>query len=443
MKQSCVSAFARGARTFALAAVALAAGAGSLLAQAATGKVEGRVRDQQGAPIANAQVVIVGTRFGAQTNADGYYFMNNVPASTLSVRASFIGYKTTQVAEVRVLGDQTVTVDVTLEATPFQVEDITIIAAETPLVPRDEVTTKQRTSGDYADKLPVDRITNVLALQPGVVASTSGGTLSIRGGRPDETGLVVDGVPVGAGNRGTGFVWMTQAADAGNVITVGTNAFEEVSVTTGASSAEFGGSQSGVISVATRTGGSQFSGALGYESDELFGTASSLGFNRVTASLGGPIVSNLTFFVSGVLEGQKSNGSGLDRSDSPIFVSAVYDGRRAHRVGIRRGHDLRRHHELCRTPEVRRRHSAAGRSIARAPTGIANNYGSSVRVSHPDHDLLGLPVAGQAELFVRDRVAHQLHRAGQPGPGPDLQLCQPVQSPVPRRESGLESSLHS
>ena len=188
MKQSCVSAFARVARTFALAAVALAAGAGSLLAQASTGKVEGRVRDQQGAPIANAQVIIVGTRFGAQTNADGYYFMNNVPASTLSVRASFIGYKTTQVADVRVLGDQTVTVDVTLEATPFQVEEITIVAAETPLVPRDEVTTKQRVSGDYADKLPVDRITNILALQPGVVASTSGGTLSIRGGRPGRNG---------------------------------------------------------------------------------------------------------------------------------------------------------------------------------------------------------------------------------------------------------------
>ena len=108
----------------------------------------------------------------------------------------------------------------------------------------------------------------------------------------------------------------------GGAITVGTNAFEEASVTTGASSAEFGGSQSGVISIATRTGGSQFSGSVGYESDELSGTASSLGFNRVTASLGGPIVSNLTFFVSGVLEGQKSNGSGLDRADSPIFVSA-------------------------------------------------------------------------------------------------------------------------
>ncbi|HET9295104.1 MAG TPA: TonB-dependent receptor [Gemmatimonadales bacterium] len=319
MKQSCVSAFARVARTFALAAVALAAGAGSLLAQAATGKIEGTVRDQQGAPIANAQVFIVGTRYGGQTNASGYYFINNVPAGLATVRATFIGYKTTQVADVRVQSGQTMTVDVTLEATPFQVEEIVTVAAVTPLVPRDEVTSKQRVDGGYTDKLPVDRITNVLALQPGVVASTGGGTLSIRGGRPDETAVVIDGVPVGAGNRATGF----QMAGAFNPgVSVGTNAFEDASITTGASSAEFGGSQSGVISITTRTGGSQFSGSVGYESDELFGTASSLGFNRVSASLGGPIVSNLTFFLSGVLEGQKSAGAGIDRAESPIFVSA-------------------------------------------------------------------------------------------------------------------------
>ena len=62
MKHCRVSAFARVARVFAYAAVALGLGAGPLLAQGSTGKIEGRVRDQAGAPIANAQVNIVGTR---------------------------------------------------------------------------------------------------------------------------------------------------------------------------------------------------------------------------------------------------------------------------------------------------------------------------------------------------------------------------------------------
>ena len=83
MKHSRVSAFARVARFIALAAVALGLGAGSLLAQGSTGKIEGRVRDQAGAPIANAQVFMVGTAFNALTNPQGYYFINNVPAGTV------------------------------------------------------------------------------------------------------------------------------------------------------------------------------------------------------------------------------------------------------------------------------------------------------------------------------------------------------------------------
>ena len=135
MKQSCVSAFARAARSFALAAVALGFGAGSLLAQGSTGKIEGRVRDQAGAPIANAQVFLVGTAFNALTNPQGYYFINNVPAGTYSVRAAFIGYKSTQVDGVKVLAGQTVTVDIQLEQTAVQIQEITVVTQTQPLVP--------------------------------------------------------------------------------------------------------------------------------------------------------------------------------------------------------------------------------------------------------------------------------------------------------------------
>ena len=84
MTQSGVSAFARLARRFALSAVLLFASAGALAAQ--TGKLEGKVRDQAGAPIQSAQVFIVGTAFSALTNAQGYYFINNIPAGTVAVR---------------------------------------------------------------------------------------------------------------------------------------------------------------------------------------------------------------------------------------------------------------------------------------------------------------------------------------------------------------------
>ena len=233
MKPSRVSAFGRVARSLALAAVVLALGAGTLLAQA-TGKIEGRVRDQAGAPIANAQVFIVGTAFNALTNPQGYYFINNVPGGTVSVRAAFIGYKSTQVDGVRVLAGQTITVDVQLEQTAVEIQEITVVSQTQPLVPRDEVTTKQRIDGSVAAELPVDRINDVLALQPGVTVDNAG-NLSIRGGRNNEAATYVDGVPVQAGYRGDAFV-----GSAGSAINIGTGAFEEASVTTGSSSAVFG-----------------------------------------------------------------------------------------------------------------------------------------------------------------------------------------------------------
>ena len=129
-----------------------------------------------------------------------------MPAGVVSLQAAFIGYKTTRVADLRVLAGQTITSDVMLESTPVVVEEITVVAGKNDAGPARRGDHQADTSGDYAEQLPVDRITNVLALQPGVVASTTGNTLSIRGGRTDEAATYIDGVPTGAGNRGGGFV---------------------------------------------------------------------------------------------------------------------------------------------------------------------------------------------------------------------------------------------
>jgi hypothetical protein len=319
MKQSCVSAFARGARRFALAAVALGFGASSLLAQS-TGKIEGRVRDQAGAPIANTQVTIVGSSYSALTNPQGYYFINNVPAGVVTMRSAFIGYRAVRAEGIRVLAGQTITQDFTLQATTVEVQDIAVQSTQ-PLVPRDEVTTKQRIDGDFTDKLPVDRVSQVLTLQPGVVANSEGEGISIRGGRRDEAATYVDGVPITPGNRSS-----PGGVSGGNEVIIGTNSFEEASVTTGASSAEFGNAQSGIINIATRSGSSSgFSGNVGWETDEPFGKNNSIGFNRIQASLGGPLMSGLTFFLSGALDGARYSYGGRGSENFPTFMLAGVD----------------------------------------------------------------------------------------------------------------------
>ena len=43
-------------------------------------------------PLANAQVVVVGTKLGAMTNDAGRYTIAGIPAGTHTVRATLIGY---------------------------------------------------------------------------------------------------------------------------------------------------------------------------------------------------------------------------------------------------------------------------------------------------------------------------------------------------------------
>jgi hypothetical protein len=319
MMQSCVRTLARTARAIALAAVVTGFSAAALEAQS-TGKLQGNVRDQGGQPVANARVLIVGTSFVTTANPQGYYFFNSVPAGEYSVRFTYVGYRPVERSGVRIQSGQTLTLDQSLEATAVEIEAITVVAADNPLVPRDQVTSKQLIDGDFTDKLPVDRLNQVFALQPGVMANSSGSTLSVRGGRPDENSTYIDGVPVQPGNRATG-----SGGRAIPTVSVGTNSFEDASITTGATSAEFGNAQGGVIAITTKTGGQTFSGNFGYETDEFSGLTQSQAFNRVQASLGGPITRDLTFFVGGVLEGTRAGYQGYRAYELPSWTAVGVD----------------------------------------------------------------------------------------------------------------------
>jgi len=83
-----------GALVRGLLAAALCAGGGVTAAHAQqTGRVAGTVTDAAtGQPLAGAQVSIAGTQIRAITNEQGSYALANVPAGTVQVQATMIGY---------------------------------------------------------------------------------------------------------------------------------------------------------------------------------------------------------------------------------------------------------------------------------------------------------------------------------------------------------------
>ncbi|MQA92319.1 MAG: SusC/RagA family TonB-linked outer membrane protein [Gemmatimonas sp.] len=81
------------------------AGLPALLAAQTTGSISGQVVDDlTNEPLANVQVLVVGTNLGTLTDVQGGYSLTNVPAGAVEVRAARLGYST---------GTQTVTVTVT------------------------------------------------------------------------------------------------------------------------------------------------------------------------------------------------------------------------------------------------------------------------------------------------------------------------------------------
>jgi hypothetical protein len=298
-------------RAFALIALILAPAA--LRAQE-TGKIEGRVVDQGGQPVVGAQVLVVGTRFGNITNPQGFYFINNVPAGLQDVQAQFIGYQTVTVRQQRVLAGQTVTLNFTLAQSAVAVQAIEVVGERTPLVPRDQVASKNIVTGELVQQLPADNIRKVLVLQPGVVETNRRSSgISIRGGRSGEEATFIDGVLVR--NFGSG----------ANHLTVGTNAVSEADVLTGGFSAMFGDAQSGVINLVTRSGGQRWTGAASVQTDEMMPKQYSLGLSRGEFSLGGPLIGNLSFFGAATAQGQRSINVGKLYRDLPIYVASGID----------------------------------------------------------------------------------------------------------------------
>ena len=158
----------------------------------APGRVAGWVRDQAGASISGAQVIIVGTSFATRTDANGHYQFLRVPAGSIEMEARFVGYNPLLIHGVPVAAGQLTMRDFALEASTVEVHTI-------------ELTDGRGTPTDH------------LADKPATLPTAGAGA---------------------PGRRGD--------------VLVEPNGFQEATVVTGQSAAEFGYAQRGVLALETR-----------------------------------------------------------------------------------------------------------------------------------------------------------------------------------------------
>lgn len=277
----------------------------SIISGQSTGKIMGKIIDQatgEGIPFAN--VFIEGTSMGAASDIDGNYVILNVTPDVYTVTASYIGYQKVTRTNVRVNVGFTTAIDFELPSGAIEMDAVIVQGERNPLIRQDLTNPTVAINSETLDILPVDNISEVIKLQAGVVQADDG-ALHVRGGRSNEISYQINGLSINDpyGNS--------------RAVGVATNAVQEVSVSTGTFSAEFGNALSGVVNYVTKEGSDNYSFSLrGYTGEylssnsEIFNNVDDFDpFNRkrFEATVGGkiPFSDKTKFFISGIFTDTK------------------------------------------------------------------------------------------------------------------------------------------
>jgi len=252
----------------------------------ASGKIRGKVTDAgTGEPLVGANVVVVGSQMGAATNVSGEYVILNVPAGTYTLKTTYVGYQSITIANLRVNNDLTSEANFQLPSEGVTVGTVEIVA-QRPLVNKNATNSVRIIDNDFFNNIPARGINAALQTQPGVVIQ--GGNIYIRGGRPDEVGYTLEGVNI------------NDVVRSGRSVNISAEAVEQIQVQAGGFNAEYGGANAGIVQTQLRSGNpDKWTASLLAETDRYMGMNKpsklggfSYGYGDVTATAGGPIMSN-------------------------------------------------------------------------------------------------------------------------------------------------------
>jgi len=216
-----------------------------------TGKVSGAVEDgNTGAPVIGATVRVAGTSLATKTDEDGEYFIINVPVGKYDLVATHVGFETVTRKEVRILVDLTTPVDFNLDQIAVELGEAVVVYASEPIIRRDLTASRSIFTADRLKNLPnIVTVQTVLTNYPGVVVDR-GEELHVRGGRSGQISYYFDGFSVQD-------PFVNKAG-----IRIMPTALEELSLTSGGFTAEYGEALSGVVNAVTREGGHAYRGGL-------------------------------------------------------------------------------------------------------------------------------------------------------------------------------------
>ncbi len=272
---------------------------------AVTGMIKGKVTSSEtGEALTGVSVSVKGTTMGAKTDVQGEYVIVNLPVGSYTLVFSSIGYSTLEVEGLHVSADMIAFENRSLDVQVTDIGKVITVKAERPLVQIDKTTSVSVVTADQLSSMPIRGFEQAVSLQNSVVrmlinndtnvrlrgqreSNATAGELNLRGGRPSEVAYYVDG-------------FSQQDPLSGNSTSnIANNAIQEVQVTSGSFSPEYGNVASGIVNVVTKSGTDVYHGTLDMVSDNFF--KDNYDQNFYSMDFGGPIpkINNAYFFISG------------------------------------------------------------------------------------------------------------------------------------------------
>jgi hypothetical protein len=218
-----------------------------------SGSFSGRVTDQRTKePLVGANIQLEGTTLGSTADTDGNYTIENIPARTYNVKASFVGYQSLVKFNVVIRSGGNIDVNFELSESAEELEGIVVMAnpfskiEETPLsiqkLNQEEVAAYPGGNNDIA---------KVVQSLPGVSGSVGGfrNDVIIRGGAPTENVYYLDAIEIPNINH-----FSTQGSAGGPVGLLNVSFFEGVTLTASSFGAQYDNVLSGVLQFDQRNG---------------------------------------------------------------------------------------------------------------------------------------------------------------------------------------------
>lgn len=248
--------------------VALCFSAPQAVAQETTAGIQGIVKDQSGAAVANAMVelsssALIGTK-KLETDQAGAYHFTNLPPGGYNLAVTKTGFRTYKYAGIILEVGRLPTVDITLDL--GEVTEIVEVSGMGPIVDVTQSKVATTVSEDNLKNIPKGRsFQSVIPFAPGArqeplqSRGRGGNGFQIDGASDSENTYLVEGMDT------------TNIQDGGVGKNVPMEFIQEVQIKTSGFEAEFGGALGGVVNVVQKRGSNNWHGSVltKYSTDTL------------------------------------------------------------------------------------------------------------------------------------------------------------------------------